>query len=55
MGKADLKHYRECLKKTTGNICIANIIPLSPTEDPLAYEDAVDKLMKNYRKNATVV
>ena len=39
----------------SSNICIANIIPLSPTEDPLAYEDAVDKLMKNYRKNATVV
>ena len=56
MGKADLEDCRECLKKTTvANLCIANSIPLSLTANSTAYEDAVDKLMKNYRKNATAV
>ena len=36
-------------------ICIANIIPLAPKANSTAYEDAVDKLMMNYRKNATAV
>ena len=39
---------------SSSNICIANSISLSPMADPLAYEDTVDKLMKNHRKNATV-
>ena len=39
----------------SSNICIANSIPLSPTADDLAYDGAVNRLMENYRKNATVV
>ena len=37
------------------SICIANSIPLVPRANNSAYEDAVDKLMMNYRKNATAV
>ena len=40
---------------SSSNICIANSIPLSPTANNSAFDEAVDKLMKNYRKNATAV
>ena len=40
---------------SSSNICIANSIPLSPTANNSAYDEAVDQLMKNYRKNATAV
>ena len=39
----------------SSNICIANSISLSPTADTSDYEAAVDKLMMDYRKNATAV
>ena len=38
----------------SSNICIANSISLSPTAVTSDYEAAVDKLMKDYKKNATV-
>ena len=39
----------------SSNICIANSIPLSPTANNSAFDEAVDKLMKNYRKSVTAV
>ena len=39
----------------SSNICIANSISLALTANDSAYEDAVNKLMENYKKNATVV
>ena len=39
----------------SSNICIANSIPLSPTADDSTYDDAVNRLIDHYRKNATVV
>ena len=39
----------------SSNICIANSIPLPLTASNSSYKNAVDKLMENYRKNATAV
>ena len=55
-GEGGFKGLRKAFEEDrSSNICIANSISLSPTAVTSDYEDAVDKLMKNYKKNATVV
>ena len=55
-GKGGFKGLQRVFEEdNSSNICIANSISLSPTADTSDYEAAVDKLMKDYRKNATVV
>ena len=55
-GESGFKGLQKAFEEdNSSNICIANSIPLSPTANDLAYDDAVNRLMDNYRKNATVV
>ena len=55
-GEGGFKGLRKAFEEDrSSNICIANSIPLSPTAVTSDYEDAVNKLMENYKKNATVV
>ena len=55
-GESGFEGLRKVFEEdNSSNICIANSIPLSPTADDSAYDDAVNRLMDNYRKNATVV
>ena len=54
-GFKGLQRVFEASKDNSSNICIANSIPLSLAANSTAYKDAVYKLMKNYRKNATAV
>ena len=55
-GESGFKGLQKVFEEdNSSNICIANSIPLSPTADDSTYDDAVNRLMDNYRKNATVV
>ena len=54
-GESGFKALQRVFEDKSSNICIANSIPLSPTANNSAFDEAVDKLMKNYRKNATAV
>ena len=55
-GESGFKGLQKVFKEdNSSNICIANSIPLSTGIGELEYDGAVNRLMDNYRKNATVV
>ena len=55
-GESGFKGLQKVFEEdNSSNICIANSIPLSTGIGELEYDGAVNKLMENYRKNATVV
>ena len=54
-GESGFKALQRVFEEDNSNICIANSIPLSSTANNSAFDEAVDKLMENYRKSATAV
>ena len=55
-GESGFKGLQKVFEEdNSSNICIANSIPLSTGIGELEYDGAVNRLMENYRKNATVV
>ena len=55
-GESGFKGLQKAFEEdNSSNICIANSIPLSTGIGELEYDGVVNRLMENYRKNATVV